>query len=611
MSAFVCVLDRSGAPIEPGELRRLAEPLAAYGPELATLCRGPVGIAVLHGGGPGARERHGPLADEGTGRVVAVAGRLRAPGVLAGDPGGSGDATGAVWALAAWRAGRSHPPSPGGPPPSPFLAAATGAFTLVTADPAAPWIRIARDHLGALKVYYFLDRRWLIAASEPTAILCHPAVPSEPDEVSAVRFLGFRFGPGERSFFRDVRELPPAHWIEVTPAEARTGRYWRFPGACAAAEGSEDEVAGELLLRLERSVEEETGDLEPGRVALSLSGGLDSTAVAALAPRGVQAFSWTFDEVPDGDEREAVDAVCRYLDLPVRRVPGDGAYPLTGDFAERFVHGSSPYVNAFAALKARLYAEARAAGCRRVLVGDAGDALYAAQEYWLRDVLVHRRPGALGSMAATLRRASGGDPFARLALVRLLPVRGLRSAVLRHPAPWLTRRARGILPPSRPAPIVPPGRRRVRHDLIAGAKPVEIASEERRLFALCGVERADPFWSWPVLELAIHLPADWSYRDGRTKVLSRTALRGRLPDRVVDGRRSGLLGAFFLRGLELARDDLRETVFRRPHSDWPRHVRREWLEPYLDSTGSIAFGHTILWRVISYELWTRRLIRGA
>lgn len=610
MSAFVCLLDRSGAALEPSQLLRLAEPLALYGAEIETFCRGPVGIAVRHRGGRGARERHGPLVDPETGRVVAVAGRLRGPG-------GPGERTvGAARLASAWISGRSAPerPDPGlsdDPIPGEDLAASTGAFTLVAADPAVPWIGLARDHLGALKVYYFLDRRWLIAASEPTAILRHGAVSGDLDEVSAARFLGFRFGPGERSFFRHVRELPPAHSLRVTAEGSRTGQYWRFRSVCPAAGGSLDDVAEELRRRVERAVAEETEDLEPRRIALSLSGGLDSTAVASLAPQGVQAFSWTFDEVPEGDERRTVEAVSRLLGLPVRPVTADGQYPLAGDFAERFVHGSSPYVNAFAALRARLYAEARASGCRRVLVGDAGDALYAAKEYWLRDVLGHRRPGALGSLAATVRRAAAGDPFARLSLVRLLPVRGLRSAMLRPPAPWLNAEARALLPESRPAPILPPSRRRVQHELIAGAKHMEIESEERRLFARCGVERGNPFWSWPLLELAIHLPADRSYRDGRTKVLSRAAFRGRLPDRVLEGGRRGLLGPFFLRGLELARDDVRDRVFRCPRSDWQRFVRREWLEPYLAETGAIAFGHTILWRVISYELWTRRLLGGA
>lgn len=555
MSAFVCILDRSGAAVDPAELRRLAERLAEYGPELDTLCRGPVGIAVRHRGGPGASWRLGPLED---------------------DPA--------------------------------FTAVLSGSFALVAADPGAGRLRLARDRLGDLKVYYFLDPRWLVAASEPAAVLAHGAVPDDLDEVSAARFLGFRFGHTERSFFRAVRELPPAHRLEVTAGEASTERYWRFRRRRPARGLPPEEVAGEFRRLLGEAVAAETAGLRPEEVALSLGGGLDSTAIAALAPPGVRAFSWTFEH---SDEAPLVEAVSRHLDLPVRRVPGDGLHPLCDGFEERFVHPGSPHVNAFSALKCRLYEAAREAGCRRVLVGDGGDALYAAREYWLRDALAAGRPWALRSLAGTLRRAARGDRFARLSLVRVLPVRGLRTALRRDPIPWLTPEARTALPPAAPSPVLPPGRRRrARWELAVGAKHAELESEERRLFARCGVERGNPYWSWPLLEWAVQLPAWWYHRDDRTKVLTREALRGRLPERVLESPRVGLLGDFFLRGIELRREDLRDRVFRRPVSDWRRYVRPEWVEPYLSDTRAIAFGHTILWRVIGYELWVRRLVRG-
>ena len=603
MSAFVCILDRSGAAVEPCELERLAEPLASYGAELAAFCRGPVGIALRHRGGPGALPRHGPLVDPESGRVAAMAGWFRAgDGPPETEPGTGRPVDGGA-ALALARAGDPDPLRELG-----FLAGLRGSLALLVADPGAGWLRVARDHLGDLKVYYHLDRRWLIAASEPAAILGHSAVSDELDEGAAARFLGFRFGHTERSFFRSIRELPPAHRLQVTPDEARAERYWHFRRLRPAAERPPEEIAGELLPRLARSVEDHVAGLEPGGVALSLSGGLDSTAVAAVAPRGVRAFSWTFDETPEGDERRQVEAVARHLGLPLRWLPGDGLHPLCDGFEERFVHPSSPYVNPFSALKCGLYEAAREAGCERVLVGDGGDALYAAREYWLRDLLASGRPAALRSLAGTLRRAAAGDRFARLSLVRVLPVRGLRTALRPNPVPWLTPAGRAALPRSAPSPILPPGRRGARHELSVGAKHAEVESEERRLFARCGVERANPFWSWPLLEWAIQLPAHWYYRDGRTKVLAREALRGRLPERVLESPRIGLLGSFFLRGLELRRDDLLATVFRRPRSDWRRWVRPEWVEPYLGATRSVAFGHTILWRVISYELWHRRLI---
>jgi len=85
-------------------------------------------------------------------------------------------------------------------------------------------------------------------------------------------------------------------------------------------------------------------------------------------------------------------------------------------------------------------------------------------------------------------------------------------------------------------------------------------------------------------------------------------MRGLLPESVLESDPVGLLGGLFLRGIELNRHHVMELVFRHPRSDWARYVERSWLEPFASGTPPIELGHTILWRVISYELWVRHLI---
>lgn len=614
MSAFVTLFERSGEAADRAELERLAAPLAHYGGELSLFCHGPVGIAVRHGAGSDARQRHGPLEGGGgrvaavVGRFVPVASRRSADGV----PGSDRLRPAVRIARTLSRAGPAGDGEPGAPMLwDALLAGLSGPFVLVAADPAAGSLEIARDPLGSLKVYYAIDGDRLIAASEAAAILRHPSVSADPDEGSIARFLGFRFGFTERSFFRSVRELPPAHRMRVTAGDARVARYWRFGQPPAVSEDRLEEAAPRFRRGLERAVADDLAGLEPRRVGLSLSGGLDSTAIAAVAPRGVRAFSWTFDETPEGDERERVAAVSRHLGLPVRQVAGDGLHPLCDGFVERFVEESSPYLNPFSALKDRLYSVAREEGCERVLVGDGGDALYGGGEFWLRDALATARPWALAGLAGAAARSLRGDRSARRALRRVLPLPAVRRSLGASPAPWLTPDGHALLPAERPSPILPRDARGDRYEVVVGTRNVEIESEERRLFARCGVGRSNPFWSWPLLELTTQLPAYLHQRGGRTKLLTREAFRDLLPASVIEGERTGVLGALFLRGLGLRRESLLEDVFRRPRSDWPRYVRRDWLERYLPdgraTARPLAFGHTILWRVISYELWVRRL----
>lgn len=573
----------------------LGTALAIYGDASSTLCTGPLGIVVRHEKSDRDRVRHGPMTDDHSGLVVAVAGHFSLvdpPTTADSDPVRIGCAR---WVLQRWASSGPR-----------ILDEIAGSFTLVVADPKAGRLSLWRDHLGDLKVYHHLDDRRLIAATEAEAILHDPSVTQVPDEHSIARFLGFRFGHTERSFFRGICELAPAHRIEVSPAHVETTPYWRFPSGPITV--AEHEIPEAFLGLLHRSVHHHMGGLPAEQIALSLSGGLDSTTLAAVAPRNVRAYSWVFKATPDPAEEANIAAVSSHLGLPVHRVVSDAFGPLSGDFHDRFGHRSSPYLNPFAALKEHLYATARNDGCRRVIVGDGGDVLFGASHYWLRDALAQGRPPVLSSLVRTIRRAINGDPFSRASLRRLVPLPTIGRAVARRRTPsWLTDEGTSLLPEEPLSPILPEGRTAHRIDPGIGARNVELESEERRLFFQCGVERANPFWHRPLLEMALRLPATWSHFDGHDKVLIRESMTERLPNRVLESGRVGLLGDFFLRGIEAHRPMITDLLFRGPRSDWQHFVRREWVEPFLSATESITFGHTILWRVISYELWARRV----
>ncbi len=565
------------------------------------VCQGPVGIVIRHSDEVRALERHGPAQDTESGLIVAVAGRFR----LVNDTSGGRDPIAhgpeqigcARWALTRWvRQGPS------------FLADIAGSFTLVVADPSAGWLSVVRDHLGDHKVYFHLTGRRLVSASEPCAILRDPSVSPNVDERTIAAFLGFRFEHTDRSFFREIRELGPAQRLQVDSAGSQIEQYWRFRRLPSAGEKPPEDIEKMFVEHVRSSLRFQCADVEPAQVGLSLSGGMDSTTLAALVPPGIRAFSWYLEEVSDGGERSNIEAVARHLDLPVRWLKGDGFYPLCDGFSNRFAHENSPYINAFAALKEHLYAAARADGCTRIMVGDGGDVVFAGYGYWLRDALTAGKTWAISSLVATFRNAIQGNRLSQHALRRLLPLRGVRQKLGRSKPPWLTAEGSSLLPSEQLAPILPDSRFRYRYDLSVGSKHIELESEERRLFAQCNVERANPFWHWPLLEMVMSLPAYWYHRDGRHKILSRQAMRGSLPDQVVKSSRVGLLGDYFLRGIELHSELVQELVFRRPKSDWPRFVKRSWLEPFASSNQSIEIGHTILWRVICYELWCRHLI---
>lgn len=581
--AFACILDRSGAPVSAELLASMSSRLGHYGETTSAACCGPVGAAVRHATGA-----HRLVAED-AGPVLALSGRLEyhdEPGVIELPD-----------LASAHRFGGSA-----------CLARICSPFALVYADPGATSLSLSRDQLGQQKVYYYLDHRWLVAASEPSAILAHPAVRTEPCERAAARFLGFDFSHWEGSFFRGIRELPPAQSLRVGPDATASAAYWRL----APPRISHDRHPALLQHRfrelVSRSIAREWEGASTGEVGLSLSGGLDAPLLAALSPAKPRCYSWIFASGKNTAEEAHIEVIGEYLDLPLVRVPGDSAFPLCDGYVERFVHPESPYYNPFAMLKYRLYRRAAGEGCRIMMVGDAGDTLYGAAEYWLRDLLATGQLGAfLRAARAAVARAVAGDSASRIALRRLLPARGLRRYLPGAHRPWMTRGGRALLPAARYSPVLPPGRSGHRADSAAGSRAIELESEERRLFAQCGVGRSNPLWSWPLLQELLHAPAYQLQRGTTTKLLAREAMVGRLPDRVLTSARVGELGWLFLQGIHKNRSFVRHILVERPRSDWSRFVSRDWLLAHSRGDGPICFGHTILWRVICYELWLRRL----
>ena len=583
MSAFVCILHRDGTAVEPRELHRLAGPLASYGDETASYCRGPLGLAVRHRG----RAEDHLRVDARTGVVAAVAGRFTA---LDGLPAGGAGAA----ALLAAR-GDADPI---------LLAAACGSFAVLVTDPARGRLVLARDHLGDVAVHYRLDRRRLLAASDPAALLLDPAVPGELDEAAVTRFLAFRSAHDGRSFFRHVRTLPPAHRLEVSPDAETVEPYWRFRRLPAASDAPEEVAAG-FRQRLERAVARAVAGVDPRAVAVSLSGGLDSTAVAALAARELAArgserplttLSWLFEELPGADEREYVEAMVEAWGLDAVRIGGDDAWPLS-DLASWPRNLNGPLEGVYRRLVERSYRAAGERGISVVLTGDYGNHLDAGSVYWLRDLVREGRLAAAGG-AALAELVSEPRRFVRAAARTL----GRRRGGPPEPS-WLTPGARALAGGREGAGggLTAARLRSLLDPRGAHAVSLEVANAAR-----AGIEVRRPFRDRRLVEMALALPAHQLYRPGRDRWLLRRAVAGIVPDAVRLRRRRTTLLPLCARGLVEREADAVGALLAPARALWRRFVRSDWLAaafPQRLRAGLDGVESVVPWRCICGELW--------
>ncbi len=173
-----------------------------------------------------------------------------------------------------------------------------GMFAFALWDRRTSELLLARDRLGIKPLYYAIDERELLFASEIKALLAAGVRP-ELDASVLPEFLASRYIASDRTFFRGIRKLLPGRTLRWT----REGglcerRYWRLPVETDSSDATMSDRAAEVRALLTSAVRSQLMSDVP--LGLLLSGGLDSSGLAALmAPmmrEPLQTFSVGFAE---------------------------------------------------------------------------------------------------------------------------------------------------------------------------------------------------------------------------------------------------------------------------------------------------------------------------
>jgi len=180
-----------------------------------------------------------------------------------------------------------------------------GMFAFAIWDHSARKLFIARDRMGVKPLYYALGDGAFVFGSEVKAIVAAQLFPKRLRPEAVWHYLSFRYIPQSTCIWEQVTKLPPGHYLTLTTDDMRVAveRYWDIPDSDAEPMDRPGELArfAELFedavrLRLIADVP----------VGILLSGGLDSSAVAAAVRRvhsaPVKTFSIGFRDGGEADE---------------------------------------------------------------------------------------------------------------------------------------------------------------------------------------------------------------------------------------------------------------------------------------------------------------------
>jgi asparagine synthase (glutamine-hydrolysing) len=143
---------------------------------------------------------------------------------------------------------------------------------------------VARDRLGIKPLYYWHDGRTFLFGSEIKAILAHPGVRTEFNKSVLAEYLAFGYIAGPDTLFAGIQKLLPGHTLKVSETgQIQIQQYWDL----AFEQDTDEHPRDYYVKRYRELIEESVGSHLMSDVPLGvfLSGGLDSSVVAALATR--------------------------------------------------------------------------------------------------------------------------------------------------------------------------------------------------------------------------------------------------------------------------------------------------------------------------------------
>jgi asparagine synthase (glutamine-hydrolysing) len=195
-----------------------------------------------------------------------------------------------------------------------------GMFAFAIYDKVHGKLFIARDRFGKKPLYWFQLDGVFAFASELTALMRHPVSPRSESPIALKKYFAYGYIPAPHSVIDGIQKLPGGWCGTLDLANSRWSmrKWWEFrlEPESSATQVTPDQCnrwAGELLEVLDRAVKRRLMSDVP--LGVFLSGGIDSSAVAALAARHLPAgrlrtFSVgftdpSFDELPYAREAAA------------------------------------------------------------------------------------------------------------------------------------------------------------------------------------------------------------------------------------------------------------------------------------------------------------------
>ncbi len=500
-----------------------------------------------------------------------------------------------------------------------------GMFAFALWDRQERTLFLVRDRFGIKPLYYYKDKSGIIFGSEIKALLATGEVTKELNQSALHEYFYYGNTLGEHTLFGGIKRLLPGHVLRFKDGDVSIQRYWSA-NDIAEIDVSAETARDEVRTRLANAVKSHLVSDVP--VGVFLSGGIDSSAIATFAARELgeklKTYSVGFDYDQGVNELPKAKKLAEQLGTDHHELHLSGGS--VRDVIEKLVRAHDHPFGDAANIPLFLLARELNHSIKVVLQGDGGDELFAGyrrynalawEPLWrlAQSAMSAKKKGFTSQRALRLKRfadaAGNEDPAMKMALLlsedalKPSPVRVLHPQIQNHVRSFdAFARYRQMNEMFANRDLV---QRMLYTDTQVILPDIFLEKVDRSTMAQ-SIEVRVPFLDNELSEYAMSLPSNLKVRGLKKKWILRQALRGVVPDDILDAPKTGfgVPYGFWLR--KPLASWLREVVLDSSLTStlFYRDVVKDIVDDHISGEADHGF---LLYKLLQLGLWYNAYIR--
>jgi asparagine synthase (glutamine-hydrolysing) len=500
-----------------------------------------------------------------------------------------------------------------------------GMFAFAVYDETADEIWIFRDRLGVKPLYYSLENKTLLFASELKALTVLQG-DNSIDQDSVYFYFRFGFVPGSKSIYKSIKKLEAGHYLHVNRDSVQLTKYWQpeFKIDHSKSEAQWLEELEELMISAFRY--RMVSDVPVG---VFLSGGIDSSLLAAILQKHygtINSFTIGFRESAF-DESPHAQKIADFLKInhTHKTLELEEAKNILLSFYKIY---DEPFADTSGIPTSCVTQLAKAHGMKVVLSADAGDELFAGYTHYQKADKLY---ATLKNMPAGLRKALAGISgsilpkklreqiysfnlehklYATEELLRAEDPTSFFEAFQANQSTQEIANLTGYRPTvdylAQPLPDNIPLQHMMRWDLQHYLTDDLLVKVDRATM-YHGLECREPFLDHRLVELAMRMPVSLKIKEGKNKYIVRKLLGKYIPDHFFERKKQGFsIPIFQWFSKEL---DIMFKTYLDPErlSKVPvfnvDEVQKEYKKYKHYKSQNRPYNIEKMWRILSFMLW--------